>query len=192
MRGLFLYNTVMPYNTVMFNVPAMIKRLDLKPGYIVADLGTGREARMALAAGQVVGNDGIVYAVDIVRSILPTIQTKAAIHGINNIHTVWSDLEIYGAAKEISDNSVDAVCLVTVLFQSKKHQAILREAIRVLKPGGKMIIADWKLSNDCPLGPAPEMRVNPESVKQLAADLKLKLLEEFEAGRCHWGLLFVK
>jgi ubiquinone/menaquinone biosynthesis C-methylase UbiE len=176
----------------MFNVPAMIKRLELKPGYIVADLGTGREARMALAAGQVVGNDGMVYAVDIVKSILPAVQTKAAIHGINNIHTVWSDLEIYGAAKEIADNSVDAACLVTILFQSRKHQAILREAIRILKPGGRLVIADWKSASDVPLGPAPEMRVKPEDVIKLASDLKLKLIDEFDAGRCHWGLLFQK
>lgn len=182
----------MPYNTVMFNVPAMIKRLELKPGYIVADLGTGREGRMALAAGQAVGNDGIVYAVDIVKSILPAVQTKAAIHGINNIRTIWSDLEVYGAAKEITDNSVDAVCLVTILFQSKKHQAILREAMRILKPSGKMLIADWKLSDECPLGPAPEVRVDPQAIKQLAVDLKLRLADEFEAGRCHWGLLFDK
>jgi len=176
----------------MFNVPLILKKLDLKPGDIVADLGTGREGRMAISAAQFIGDDGIAYAVDVVKAILPGIQTKAAMYGLNNVHTVWSNLEVYGGAKVIADNSCDAVFLVTVLFQSQKHLEILKEAIRVLKPKGKMVVVDWKVKTEATFGPALSVRINPEGIKKLAVELGLKLQEEFEAGQCHWGLIFVK
>ncbi|MFA6027340.1 MAG: methyltransferase domain-containing protein [Patescibacteria group bacterium] len=183
----------MPYNTVMFNVPAILKRLDIKHGYTVADLGTGREARMALAAAKLVGEDGIVYAADVVKSLLPAVMTKAAMYGFKNVRPVWTNLEIYGAAKAIADNSVDVAFIVTVLFQSKKQAEIIKEAMRVLKPGGRLAIIDWKKNQDSPIGPAMDRRINPESIKQIAeGQLGMRLQDEFDAGKCHWGLIFVK
>lgn len=182
----------MPYNTVMFNVPGILKKLDIKQGDVIADLGTGREGRMALAAAKLVGEEGVVYAVDIVKTILPAVLTKAAIYGLKNIRTVWSNLEVVGAAKAISDNSVDVAFLVTVLFQSRKHKEILQEAYRMLKPGARLCCVDWKPNEESPLGPAENMRVSPEAIKPLALELGLRLQEEFNAGQCHWGLIFVK
>jgi len=182
----------MPYNTVMFNVPAILKKLDIKSGSIVADLGTGREGRMALASAKMIGDDGIAYAVDIVKAILPAVQTKAAIYGLHTVRTVWSNLEIYGATKVISDNSLDVAFLVTILFQSKKQEDIMKEAKRMLKPGGRLCVVDWKANMPNLLGPAQGQRVNPETIKKLGQNLKLKLKEEFDAGQCHWGLIFIK
>lgn len=176
----------------MFNVPAIIKRLDLKPGDLVADFGTGREGRMALSAAKYIGDEGIAYAVDIVKRILPAIQTKAATYGINNVKTIWSDLEIYGACKEISDNSLEVGFLVTTLFQTKKHADMIKECLRMIKPGGKLVMVDWKPDKEVPLGPANDSRVHPEDMKKIAADMGLRLQEEFEAGQCHWGLIFIK
>jgi len=181
----------MPYNTVMFNVPAILKKLDLKPGSIVADLGTGREGRMALAAAKIIGDDGIAYAVDVVKNILPAVQTKAAIYGLKNVKTIWSDLEVYGATN-IPDNTLDVGFLVTTLFQSKRYGDIMKESVRMIKPGGKLVVVDWKADSDTPLGPVREFRVSPQQIKEIAQELGLKLIDEFDAGQCHWGLIFQK
>ncbi|MFH0818453.1 MAG: methyltransferase domain-containing protein [Patescibacteria group bacterium] len=182
----------MPYETVMFNVLNILQRAGVKRGDVIADLGTGREGRMALASSNIIGEDGIAYAVDIVKSILPALQTKAAIHGIKNMQTVWSDLEIYGATKAISDNSLDVGFLVTTLFQSKRHGDMVRESIRMIKPTGKLVVVDWKSDQKSPLGPPIDMRVSPNQIKEICQELGLKLIDEFEAGQCHWGLIFEK
>lgn len=182
----------MVYNTVIINVPAILRRAYVKPGYSIADLGAGREGRMALGAGKIIGQSGVAYAVDVVKAILPAIESKATMLGINNVKTVWSDLEIYGATKEITDNSLDVGFLVTTLFQSDKRREMMTESYRMIRPGGKLVAVDWKPGTNAPLGPEESRRVHPEEIKQYAADLGLKLIEEFEAGIYHWGLIFIK
>lgn len=182
----------MPYNTVIIDAPGIIQRLGLKSGFKIADLGTGREGRMALAAGKVIGDHGVAYAVDVVKSILPAVANKATMHGINNVQTVWSDLEIYGATRSIPDNTLDVGFLVTTLFQSNKRQQIMAESHRMIKPGGKLVVVDWKPGAGMPLGPDEERRVHIDEVKEYAQELSMQLIEEFEAGAYHWGLIFVK
>ncbi len=182
----------MPYNTVIIDVPAIMNRVKLTPGDKIADLGTGREGRMALAAGKVLGDYGVAYAVDVVKAILPAIATKAKMHGINNVKTVWSDLEIYGATKAIADNSLAVGYLVTTLFQSQKRLDMMKESYRMIKPGGRMVIVDWKPGLSTPFGPDESRRVHPEEIKQYAEELGMHLEDEFEAGQYHWGLIYIK
>ncbi|MDP3971025.1 MAG: class I SAM-dependent methyltransferase [bacterium] len=182
----------MPYNTIIIDAPGVIKKAGVKPGDIIADLGTGREGRMALSAGRIVGEHGIAYAVDVVKSILPTIATKAKVHGINNVQTVWSNLEIYGATRAITDNALDVAFLVTTLFQSKQRMKIMQETYRMMKPGARLAVVDWKPGVSAPFGPEEAVRVHPEEIKGYATELSMQLIEEFDAGQYHWGLIFVK
>ncbi|MFA5995967.1 MAG: class I SAM-dependent methyltransferase [Patescibacteria group bacterium] len=179
-------------STVIIDLPALIKYAELKPGDKVADLGTGREGKMAVLVSRLVGDSGIVYAVDVVKDILPAVATKARMQGLNNIQTVWSNLEIYNATRAIRDNILAAAFLVTVLFQSKQRKAILQESMRMIRPGGKLIVADWKPGIKMALGPGEQLRVQIEEIKQYANELGLRIENEFEAGQYHWGLVLVK
>ncbi len=181
----------MPYKSIIIDAEKVIEKTHLGVGNYAADLGTGREARFALAAAKIVGQEGKVYAADIVKSILPAVKSKAAMYGLNNLETVWTDLEIHGAAKAIGDGTLDVAFLVTVLFQSEKHEAIIKEALRMLKSGGRLAIVDWK-KMDTPFGPAAEQRVDPEAIKRICAKLELEFVEEVEAGEYHFGLIFKK
>lgn len=182
----------MQQNSIIIDVQKILYHAQLKLGDNAADLGTGREAKMALPAAKAVGKNGTVYAVDVVKAILPAVENKAKMHGLNNVQTVWSDLEIYGATKAIRDNSLAAGFAVTVLFQSKKRADLLKECHRMVRPGGKLIVADWKPNVVSPLGPVDDMRVHPDEVKKIAAALNMQLAEEFDAGPYHWCLVFIK
>ncbi len=182
----------MQRNSIIIDVQKILYHAQLKMGDSVADFGTGREAKLALPAAQVVGKNGTVYAVDVVKAILPAVDTKAKMHGLNNVQTVWSDLEVYGATKSIRDNSLAAGFVVTVLFQSKRREDLLKECVRMVRPGGKVIVADWKPNVVSPLGPVEEMRVHPEEVKKIADELHMQLVDEFDAGPYHWCLVFIK
>lgn len=178
--------------SVIINVPEVLRRAKLKIGDTVADFGTGREGRLAIPAGHIIGNDGIAYAVDVVKAILPAVQTKAKMRGVNNVQTVWSDLEMYGATRAIRDNSLEVGFLVTTLFQSSKHADMIKECHRMIRPGGRLVVVDWKPGMQAPLGPPEQMRVHPEAVTAICQQLKMQLQESFEAGAYHWGLIFVK
>lgn len=180
-----------PHNTVIIPAHDVIKRAGLDIGMRCADLGVGREANFTIAAGKIVGPTGVVYTLDIVKAILPTIVAKAEMYGVRNVRPVWSDLEVYGAAKEIVDASLDMGMLVTVLFQSQQHKAMFAESLRMLKPGGTLLVVDWK-KIPTPIGPPMNSRPDPYALKQLGKELGLQLTDEFEAGAYHFALVFKK
>lgn len=180
-----------PIQTVIIPAHDVLKRVGLDVGQRCADLGVGRQANFTVAAAQMVGPRGQVYAVDVVKAILPNVLEKARLHKVSNVITVWSDLEVYGAAKAIGDASLDLGMLITVLFQSKNQPAMIKEAVRMIKPGGKLLMVDWK-KGATTFGPALEVRPDPAKLKHIAQELGLQLTDEFEAGSFHFALVFTK
>lgn len=156
----------------------------------VADLGCGSSGHFVFPAAKIVGNKGVVYAVDILRTVLESINKRARAENLSNVKTIWSNLEIFGATK-IESGSLDVVLLINTLYQSHKRAEILREAIRLMKKNGRLIIVEWK-NIAAPFGPPAEEKVKKELVDNGAKKLGLKPEEEFEAGQYHYGLTYVK
>ncbi len=168
----------------------VFKKVDLQEGMSVGDLGCGNLGYYAVLASKIVGKPGIVYALDILKSALESVTSRIKQMGIENIRTVWSNLEIVGAAK-IADQSLDVAYLHNVLFQSQKDDLVVKEAARLLKPGGKLMVIDWKKTG-APFGPPVSDRISPEDVKNFAQSAGLRLSDEFDAGPYHFGLIFIK
>lgn len=156
----------------------------------VADLGCGSSGHFVFPAAKMVGSKGIIYAVDILRTVLETINKRARADNLANIKTIWSNLEIFGATK-IESGSLDIVLLINTLYQSHKRAEILRESIRLLKKNGRLVIVEWK-NIAAPFGPPAEEKVKKELVDNGAKKLGLKSDEEFEAGQYHYGLIYSK
>lgn len=171
--------------------PVMVlQKAGLQEKMQVADLGCGAVGHYVFPAARMVGKDGRVYAVDIIKSVLENIEKRANLENLGNIITVWSDLERYGATKIVS-NSLDADFLLNTLFQTKDRAGVLKEAARLLKVGGKLVVVDWLLT-DAPFGPPVEGRVNHSLVEAEADKLGLRLMSRFSAGKYHYGLVFEK
>ena len=156
----------------------------------VADLGCGTTGHFVFPAAEIVGRDGVVYAVDIMRTTLETIDRRKKQENVINVETIWSNLEILNATK-IESSSLDIALLINTLYQSHKRIEVVREAVRMLKKGGRLIIVEWKNVN-LPFGPPVEERVNLGLLKKAASKVGLNLDEEFFAGQYHYGLLFSK
>jgi len=166
------------------------EKIKIIEGMKVADLGCGNLGYFAIPAAKLVGKEGKVYAVDILKSVLDAVRSMAKLAGLTNLETIWADLEKVGSTK-IPDSSVDVCLVVNVLFQNKKRKEILIEAARILKSGGKLAIIDWKKIG-IPFGPPVENRIAPDLIKGWASELKLRLVEETEFGDYFWGLIFEK
>ncbi|MFA6307487.1 MAG: class I SAM-dependent methyltransferase [Patescibacteria group bacterium] len=167
----------------------LTQTLGLKLGNRIADLGAGG-GLFTLQAARLVGDQGQVYAVDIIKNILSDIDSKARMAGLYNIKTIWSNIEILGATK-IPENTLDFVMLVNVLFQSKDTGQMIKEANRLLKSGGKMLIIDWNDSN-IGMGPQKSKQIDPNSLINQATKINLTLEQQFVAGEYHFGLIFIK
>jgi len=165
-------------------------KIGLEENMHVGDMGCGNLAFYALGAAKLVGKNGLVYAIDILKSALNAVETKVRQDGIDNIKTVWSNLEAVGATN-VPASSLDAAFIHNVLFQAGSHENFLKETFRLLKSGGKLMIIDWKKTG-APFGPPVADRPDPEVVKAMAEKNGFKTLEEFEAGPYHFGLIFAK
>ncbi len=163
---------------------------DVAVGARVADLGCGAAGYFVFPFAQAVGEQGTVYAVDVRRSVLDGIKHRARVDGLPQIETVWANLEL-PQGSGLSGKSLDVALLINVLFQNNDRQALLTEAIRLLRVGGRLIVIDWKTSQS-PLGPSADRRVDQVAVSTFCERHGLVQVQSFTPGDYHFGLVFEK
>lgn len=170
------------------NPEQVIKEFDIKEGMKIADFGCGA-GYFAVLMAKLVGEKGKIYALDVLKTALESVRSRAKSEGLLNIELIWSNLEILGGSK-LEDDSIDLVLLANILFQSSKKTGIIKEAKRILKKGGKLIIIEWQKNQ--PLGPPEKLIVPKEIAKDLAEKQDFEFKREFPAGKHHWGMIFTK
>ena len=105
---------------------------------------------------------------------------------INKIHC----MDCREGMKQIEDASIDVVMLGNILFQSSKKDVIIKEAKRILKEKGKLIIIDWKLNQ--PMGPPDSLVVSEKQIEEIAKKEGMVLSNKFPVDKYHWGMMFKK
>lgn len=171
----------------LIDLRSTLKRLGVAHGMKVAELGSGT-GYFSIVAASLVGDAGRVYAIDVLKSALSAVMREARKSDLGNIVPVWSNIEVYRGARQISDKSIDIDLVINTLFQSHKHKEFLHECVRMLRPGGSMVVIDWKWRT--PFGPPQEDRVDPEEVRAILEAEDLKFIENFEPGPYHFGMVF--
>lgn len=175
---------------LLINADLIFQKANLRENCKLADLGCGMRGHFVFPAARLVGKGGIVYAVDVLKDVLESVSRQARLENLSQIKTVWTDLEVFNGAK-IKSASLDVAFLINTLYQSAKKKEILREACRLLRKDGHLLIVDWK-NIFAPMGPAPERRLNPKNLKIVLEKSGLRLEEEFSAGKYHFGMIFRK
>ena len=155
----------------------------------VADFGAG-SGFMARALSGVVTN-GNVFAIEINRDLVSRLTHEINENQIKNIHPLWGDIEIQGGSK-LADASMDMVILSNILFQLDDKKGCLKEALRVLKSNGRILIVDWQESFGG-LGPAPHHVFDKMTAETLCESLGLaKITENLPSGEHHYAILYKK
>lgn len=176
--------------TKTFLDPAKIfQEVGVEQGSTVADFGCG-SGYLALPLARFVGQQGKVFAIDIMKDALSLVHDKALQQGSRNVQTVWADLEVSGGTK-ITPESLDMIFLKDNYFQFEKPQDVLREAARVLKKSGKLVVIDWKKGKG-PVGPPEELRKDESEVLAQVEGAGLKKVSEIDVDAYHFGYIFQK
>ncbi len=170
----------------------ILDHLGVQPGMWVGDFGVGAGGHFVTPIATAVGTDGGVIMFDVLRSALSGAMSRAKLSGVGNYRAVWTNLEVYEGAPGVSDNALDAGILINVLHQSTAAKDMLAEIHRMLKPGARLLIADWKKEIQSPIAPPIERRLADGYVERLAQEVGFALLERFSFGPYYWGLVLVK
>ncbi len=117
----------------------------LKMGETVLDLGSGAGYDCFLAANKV-GGSGKVIGVDMTPQMIEKARRNAENSNYRNVEFRLGEIE----KLPVADNSVDAVISNCVVNLSTDKQKVFQEVFRVLKPGGRLIVADIVLSKKLP------------------------------------------
>ena len=153
----------------------------------VADLGSGA-GHFALAAAKRL-EGGRLFAVDIEKEMLSRLVSEAHAGGLHNIHTLWGDVSRLTGVP-LAGETIDRVIATNIFFQVDDRDAFVQEVKRLLRPGGKVLLVEWRHDKDG--GPHAKHKVTSDVALALFQRHGFQKERDIDAGDMHYGMILVR
>lgn len=157
--------------------------LKLENGDRFLDLGCG-PGDYSMAVSRIVGNSGLVYAVDKSPMMVACLAEKAVAEGLGNIKALVSDIT---EKIPVEDNSIDTCLLATVFHVpdvAQKSMTLFAEIRRVLKPFGIMAIIECK-KEAVSFGPPLDLRWSPKEIEAVLPGEQFQRIKLVDLGNTY-------
>ena len=152
-------------------------------GFTFVDVGCG-DGFFSIPAAKIVGEKGRVFALDSDEEAIALLRKKAATKNLMNIEARA------GTAEDIvlCDACGDIVFFGIVLHDFKDPARVLANAMKMLKPRGRLVDLDWK-KESMDFGPPLSIRFSEERAIGLIEGAGFKLEQQKETGRFHYLII---
>lgn len=121
----------------VLKINEVIEKLKLKPGDIVADVGSG-SGSFSIPMAKAIAPNGVLYAVDIDQEMLNHVAERAKKEGVSNIKTVLGEYD----DPKLPVKNVDVAFFHRVLHMIEHRQAYVNATAKYLKPDGRIVVID--------------------------------------------------
>lgn len=170
---------------------AVLRRLDIGTGIVVADLCCGDGYFTAPLAHLV---DGRVYALDLDPAMLERARTEVMQAGASVLGFLCADARDVAA---VLPEKVDVVLMANTFHGVPQQTGLARAVAAALKPGGRFVIVNWHARSreettvlGRPRGPKTEMRMSPENLRGVVEPAGFALEKVVELPPFHYGAIF--
>lgn len=163
-----------------------LNKFSLKEQDIFADIGCGI-GYFTIPASKIIATTNTAYAMDISQEMLDELKNRAQKQNIKNIEILKTDE--YGL--KLDKKSVTYVLICNVLHEVEEKEKLIREAARILKDNGKILIIEWD-KKETPMGPAMDHRISREEVKRMIKKSGLSVKYEDSISNIFYGIIAEK
>lgn len=152
----------------------LVEALALKVGDVAADIGAG-SGYLSWRMAKKVGPTGRVYANDIQPEMLQILRTNMSARGLTNVIPVLGDI----TDPRLPTNAVDLAIMVDVYHEFDHPYEMIREIVRSLKPGGRLVFVEYRGEENW----IPIKALHKMTEAQLRKEMALHRLEWVETLR---------
>ncbi len=135
---------------------------------------------------------GTVYAFDIEPDLIACLRQKSLGQSLRNVHACVRDFVADGTGLEPQTQSH---AMIYNLLHVATPVELLKEAFRVLQPGGKLSVIHWRSDIPTPRGPTLDIRPSPQQCKAWMEDTGFRLIQDVDLSQCcqyHFGIVAVR
>jgi len=163
--------------------------LPIKPGSVVIDLACGK-GFYAMFLSEIIGETGLIYAVDLWKEGLLLLEEQIEKKGITNIKTLLTDA---GKPIDIDGYSSDICLMATVLHdfeEAGQADTVLKEIKTLIKPGGCLAVIEFK-KIEGPPGPPVHIRLSEAEVEKMVTRHGFIKKETIDIGEYNYLITFL-